>query len=267
MMQQGPIRTDWPGLLLSLALQVPFVAWLVWIPWAKIDEWAWCFVMLGPLELVRLLVLSSLARVFGENDDPTQAVKLFAARAWLLIAIFAAIMIVLAIAGLGLEKTIAVVSGSSFRAVVLIPVAALVIQNAADLHFFRGDVRIQAARLNAMASDAGTWFFLAFLTIPCAIAVLFGLALYFVPGSNVPEWLVRRVGSAFAIGVLLYPAAYYAGKALILSQVFTARFALTGQRVLGASWIAFLKSNREETVSAEQRDIAWRRAAMKQGAE
>jgi hypothetical protein len=45
----------------------------------------------------------------------------------------------------------------------------------------------------------------------------------------------------------LYPAAYFAGKAIVLAQVHTARFALTGRRVFDAD---------------ERRVIAWRRAAM-----
>jgi hypothetical protein len=64
----------------------------------------------------------------------------------------------------------------------------------------------------------------------------------------------------------LYPAAYFAGKAIVLAQVHTARFARTGRRVLDADWIVWLMSSKgpafERSLDNERHAIAWRRAAM-----
>lgn len=257
MQRRTQIHTDWAALLWSIAIQIPVVVWAT-------GHWGLGMLALGPFELIRLLLLRSVSGAYREYGDPWRAVKSFAKRAAILLGAFVGILLVPGISTFGLGKFIAVLADSSTWVFVLIPVGVLIAENALSLFFFRGDVSVQAARFDAMAADATSWFGIVALILPALLVVSFGVGLYLTdgPGRHVPDW----VGNIFAVVVIIYPAAYFAGKAIVLAQVYSARFALTGRRVLDAPWALLLTSTRGQryakTVRMENYAIQWRRAAM-----
>lgn len=256
-MRQAEVRTDWTALLVSLAIQVPVVVW-------AIDQWGLGLIALGPFELARLLVLHSVSKAYREYGDPWHAVKSFVTGAGILLGVFVLVLLVPWIAAFGLHGFITLLSDASIWKVTVVPLGIVVAENSVSLFFFRGDVRVQAAMFDAMSSDALTWFGLVVLLIPAAILALLGVALWL--GSGPGMYVPKEVFYLLAGVAMLYPAAYFAGKAIILAQVYTAHFALTGRRVLDAPWALFLTSSKgqryKETVRLERHAVAWRRAAM-----
>lgn len=250
--QGNVLRTDWPALLLALFAQVPVVVWLF------ADD-AIPFVFLGPFELVRLIVLCGLARACRKYEDPRRAVKTFVVWVATTLAVFIALLAGYSLSAGGLDGIMGWVLWG------MLPLCGiLTVETAVSLYFFRGNVRVQAARLDAMASDATTWFTFGFLIVPFILGVL--LLVVALLGSQ--RVLIPPAFWTVTWAVLWWlPVIYFAGKAIVLAQVYTARFASTGERVLDAAWILFITSSRtvsfDQQVSKEQNDIAWRRAAMR----
>jgi len=246
-------RTDWPALLLSLFAQVPVVVWLF-------TDDAIPFVFLGPFELVRLIVLCGLARAYRKYENPLRAAKTFVVWVATTLMFFIALLVWYSLSTTtGLDGIMGAVLWG------MLPLCGiLIVETAVSLYFFRGNVRVQAARLDAMASDATTWFTFGFLIVPFILCVLLLVValLRGMPGLIPPSfWTVTW---AF---LWWLPVIYFAGKAIVLAQVYTARFASTGERVLDADWILFITSSRtvsfDQQLSKERDDIAWRRAAMR----
>jgi hypothetical protein len=251
MMQRKEVRTDWPALVLSILLQLPIVAAAVSAPYKDID--VRLIVAAGPLELVRLIVLISLANAYPNYGSSWRTLRSFFAQAGTQLAIFALIFLFYWILIAGLDETAAALSRAWIWVVIVLPVAILVAENALNLFFCGDDARAQAAQLDAMAADAMTWFVLVFLAIPGVFLGLFLLLLYLagpMGGIEFPDWVV----AVLSIVLPLYPAAYFAGKAIVLAQVHTARFARTGRCVFDPAF--------ERSLGKERYAIAWRRAAM-----
>lgn len=223
------IRTNWPALVLSILLQLPIVAAALLVMLDTVD--VALIVAAGPLELMRVIVLIKLSEAYRNFDNPSQALRYFVKQTAIQLGIFGLIFLINWIAITGVGETAAALSRSWIWIVVAIPIATLVAENAMNLFFFSGDVRAQAARLEAMASDATVWFVLMFFVVPVLIPVIF-FAVLLAMGNNhgeMPAWIAKTI----SIVVLLYPAAYFAGKAIVLAQVHTARFARTGQAAFG----------------------------------
>lgn len=224
------IRTNWPALVLSLLCQLPIVLTALLVMFDTID--VALIVAAGPLELMRLIVLIKLSEAYRNFDNPSQALRYFVKQTAIQLGIFGLIFSIDWILITGVGETAAALSRSWIWIVVAIPIATLVAENALNLFFFRGDMRAQAARLEAMAADATVWFVGMFFVVPIALPVIFFAVLLAIGNTRhveVPAW----IPNTFSIVVLLYPAAYFAGKAIVLAQVHTARFALTGQAVFG----------------------------------
>ena len=255
--QLSEIRTDWTALLVSIAFQIPVVVW-------AIGHWGAAMIALGPFEFMRLLLLRSVAAAYREYGDPWRAVKTFVKRAGTVLGLFIGLLLFYGITTFGLHKVVEVLTERSVWVSVLIPVGAMCGENALSLFFFRGDVRVQAARFDAMAEDATCWFVLVTLVIPGLIVAAFGLGIYVTKGTHLymPEW----VEAVLTVVAISYPAAYFAGKAIVLAQVYTARFALTGHRVLEGYGLLFVTSTKGQRYSQTERienyAAEWRRAGM-----
>ena len=251
------IRTDWTALLVSIAFQIPVVVW-------AIGHWGAAMIALGPFEFMRLLLLRSVSAAYREYGDPWRAVKSFVKRAAIVLGSFIGLLLFYGITTFGVHKLVEVLTERLVWVSVLIPVAAMCAENALSLFFFRGDVRVQAARFDAMAEDATCWFVVVTLVIPGLIVAAFGLVIYMTEGTHMhgPEW----VKPVLTVVVISYPAAYFAGKAIVLAQVYTARFALTGRRVLDGYGLLFVTSKKGQRYSLTKRienyAAEWRRAGM-----
>lgn len=257
MRQPAQIHTEWTALWLSLAFQTPVVVWAA-------THWIAAILALGPFELIRLILLRSVSGAYREYGDPWNAVKTFAKRAAIFLGLFVGILLANGIGVFGVPKFVEVLEDPSIWLSVVIPVGVLIAESALSLFFFRGDVRVQAARFDAMAADATCWYVLFTLLIPGLLLVAFGIAIFLTEASrtHVSDGFVN----IFALVVACYPAAYFSGKAIILAQVYTDRFALTGRRVLDAPWALFITAPKQQRSSTTQRienyAIQWRRAAM-----
>lgn len=257
MRQPAQIYTDWTALWLSLAFQAPVVVWAA-------THWTSAIIALGPFELIRLILLRSVSSAYREYGDPWRAVKSFAKQAAIFLGFFVGLLLAYGIGVFGVDKFVEVLQEPSAWLSIVIPVGVLIAESALSLFFFRGDVRVQAARFDAMAADATCWFGLFTLLIPLLLLVAFGIAFYLMEASraHVSDWLLN----IFALVVVCYPAAYFSGKAIILAQVYTDRFALTGRRVLDAPWALFITAPKHQRSSKTRRiesyAIQWRRAAM-----
>jgi len=257
-MQQVRTYTDWPGLLSSLLVQLLFVGWLVWLalwPSGQHDEViSDTLVLLLPFEVIRSVLLFFLSTAYREYKNRWQAVKNFLG----MVAFFACFALLVSLLpsrhshslSSGLFELVAELARPWFWLAFLVPVALLVAENAESLYLFRGDPRRQAARLDAMANDSLSWLGIGMM-LAGALAIFLVLA-----RATVQEWVELS---------LLYAAAYFAAKAIILANVYTARFALTGRRVLAAKWlikIANKKEDLEKKLVDEQYAAGWRRAVM-----
>jgi len=257
-MRQVQVHTDWPALLSSLLVQVLFVAWLVWLalwPSGQHDEViSDTLVLLLPFEIVRSVLLFFLSTAYREYRNRWQAVKNFLG----MVAFFACFALLVSLLpgrhshsfSSGLFELVAALAHPWFWLAFLVPVALLVAENAESLYLFRGDVRRQAARLNAMANDSLSWLGLGMM-LAGALAIFLVLA-----RATESEWVVFS---------LLFAAAYFTAKAIILANVYTARFALTGRRVLAARWLIKMFNKKEDIARKlldEQQAADWRRAAM-----
>jgi len=238
-MKQPEFCTDRPALILSLLVQVPVVAGAAWAALTASSDFVWGLVLLGPFEIVRLVVLFGLASAYQKYLSPGQVLRSFAARVILPLVFFTGVFVFYWGLTFGVASLIEALSRPWIW-----------------LLFFRGDARAQAARLGAMAADAKGWFVLALLYFVLVIS-LFVLAVIVPP-------IIYLLG----MSMLLFPAMYFAGKAIVLTHVYTANFMRTGQRVLTMPWLLQLTSEKddvderqavqEEDKAADERRLALR---------
>jgi hypothetical protein len=255
-MKQPEFCTDRPALILSLLVQVPVVAGAAWAALTASSDFVWGLVLLGPFEIVRLVVLFGLASAYQKYLSPGQVLRSFAARVILPLVFFTGVFVFYWGLTFGVASLIEALSRPWIWAAMLVPAALIVVESAIGLLFFRGDARAQAARLGAMAADAKGWFVLALLYFVLVIS-LFVLAVIVPP-------IIYLLG----MSMLLFPAMYFAGKAIVLTHVYTANFMRTGQRVLTMPWLLQLTSEKddvderqavqEEDKAADERRLALR---------
>jgi hypothetical protein len=257
-MRNLEFRTDWSALTVSLLGQVPVVAGALWIALTDSSNFVLGLILLGPFEIVRLVVLNGLAKAYQKYLQQGQALRSFAVRVGLPLAFFAGLFLVYWSTTFGISSALAALSQPWIWGAILGPAALIVAENAVGLLLFRGDASAQAARLGAMAADAKDWIGLALLVFMLVLCLFLFAAMSQVPG----------LGVIVVMCMLLFPAAYFVGKAIVLAQVYTAYFMRTGRRALDVPWIVGLMSQKthggypqaiqDEEKAADERRLALR---------
>ena len=262
------LHTDWQGLLVSLAVPALVVAGLVGFAlqpqWEESGDWIDGVFVLVPLEFVRAIVFRILRDAYRDFTTPWQKVRFF-------------LLSLVVLAGIGALALLLngewrllwqLLTDAAIWRLVLPPLTIMVVDSVIALWTFRGDGRSQAARLEAMADDAEDWFLLALLRAPFLVVAIYALLIYLrAQGAAVPAWVPEPSLDALREITLLYVAAYFAGKAIVLAHAYTAHFQRTGTRVLGVPWIQFIVSGkdrreRRQAARAEQRAAETRRATL-----
>jgi hypothetical protein len=187
-----------------------------------------------PFEIVRLVVLNGLANAYRKYLDTGQALRSFAFKTLPPLFFFAGLFAFYWITVFGVASLIEALSRPWTWGAILVPAALIFAESAVGLSFFRGDPRSQAARLWAMAADAKVWFGLALLFFALILSLFLLAAIGQLPA----------IGIVVIVFTLLFPSLYFAGKAIVLAQVYTAYFKRTGRRALDAPWILHLMTGR-----------------------
>jgi hypothetical protein len=226
-------RTDWRALVPTLLVPALIVAGLVRLAvqpqWDDSAEWLDGLVVLILFEGVRVLVLRILRDTFHEYRGPWQAVKFFLVS----LLILAGICLVLAIFAFKLQIFSILADPRTWK-VILPPLALIVADGVVSVACFRGDPQRTATQLEAAADDAEDWLGLA--VFPTSLIVAFAYAaLFFLHARGTPglAWLPPPSLDTLRELSLLYAAAYFFGKAVLLAHVHTAHFLRTGKRLLG----------------------------------
>jgi hypothetical protein len=235
-MQHGQIRTDWLALLLSLSMPAVIVGGLIDAALqpsggAESSEWLEPIFALAIVESARAMALFIAQTTYENCASPWQAMKFF----------LAAIAVLVVFVVVGAHPLEVVASHAWMVPMVLLPVAVIIADTLLGLLLFRGDARAQAARVDAMATTSASWLMLA-VWIP-----LFGfplLILFAKSYANILQANLRPVS-------LIYVAAYFAGKAILLAYLHSSRFQRTGrclfprekQKVIDARRAALLGAN------------------------
>jgi hypothetical protein len=259
--------TNWQGVTLAAVVPLLVAAGLVYAAWQEqwedSGDWALGLLALIPLEFVRALVMTILGDTFSRYQSPAQAVHYYL----LSLAILAGILLVLAGYVLGFRDFIAAMTAwHTWR--IILPVAALIlVDGVITVYFFTGDAACQGARLQAAADDAGDLMGLALFPTPLVIAAGYAILLGLKHNEHafaswVPEFSTDGLRSA----ALLYAAAYFVAKAVIVAHVNTAHFHATGHRLLGGAWVPVLQGRKAEQRLRDRQDeirnIEQRRRAL-----
>jgi len=252
-------HTDWQALLVSLLVPAVMVTGLVGFAlqpqWEESGDWIDSVFVLVPLEFIRAIVFRILRDAYRDFHTPWQKVSFFL----LSLAALAGIGALLLLLNGEWRLLWQVLTDPAIWRLVLPPLAIIVIDSVIALWTFRGDGRVQAARFDAMADDAEDWFMLALLRVPFLVAAIYALLIYLrMHGTAVPAWVPAPGRDALREITLLYVAAYFAGKAIVLAHAHTAHFQRTGKRVLGAPWIQFIVGGKDR----RQRAAEMRRATL-----
>lgn len=261
-------HTDWQALLISLLVPAVVVTGLVGFAlqpqWEESSDWIDGVFVLVPLEFVRAIVFRVLRDAYRDFHTSWQKVRFFL----LSLAVLAGIGALILLLNGEWRLLWQLLTDAALWRLVLPPLGIIVVDSVIALWTFRGDARVQAARLDAMADDAEDWFMLALLRAPFLVAALYALLIYLrTLGAAVPAWVPEPSLDALREITLLYVAAYFAGKTIVLAHAYTAHFQRTGRRVLGAPWIQFIvggkdRRQRVQAARAEQRAAEMRRATL-----
>lgn len=259
-------RTNAVAIALTLLMPSTVSAGFVWLAlrpeWNDTGEWALGMLLLVPFEFVRVVVFWILRDAYKDFRTPWQAVRFFL----LSLLALAVILLVITSFELGPRATFSALLDPQTWRVVGVPIALIVTDGVIGLLCFRGDPQCEAARLDAQGDDAQDWFSLAMYALPLLVLLpCFVLFVAMEGNTALPPWLPRGGDGARAV-CLLYVAAYFAGKGLLLAQVHTTRFMLTGRRVLANGWVQFVlerdAEKRRKNARLETEKAAARRAAF-----
>ena len=215
-MQQTQIRTDWAGLLGSLLMPAVIVAGLIETARRPPDpdsDWIYGIFALAILESARVCALGVLQTVYENYTGTWQAVKLF-------LAILAALAAMLIVGG-GASEVVS--THPWMQQAVLLPVLVIAADMLVSLLLFRGDPRMQAARIDAMMVTSASWLQIA---VTLAVFGIPALILFAPKAAQMLQAELRPIA-------LLYAAAYFTGKAILLAYLHTGRFLRTGRCLLG----------------------------------
>ncbi len=264
-------RTDWQALVVTLLVPALVVAGLVRLAlqpqWEDSPEWLDGFVVLILFEGVRVLVLRILRDTFREYRGPWQAVKFFL----LSLLILAALCLALAVFVLKLQIFSVLADPRTWK-MILPPLALIVADGVVNVAFFRGDAQRAAAQLDAAADDAEDWLALAMFPLPLIVALGYA-ALAILSARDVAglAWVPPPSLDTLREISLLYAAAYFFGKAVLLAHVHTGRFMRTGRRLLGGRAVQLIVTRNFElsrrNATSELRSAERRLAALQGNAE
>jgi len=231
-MRQAEIRTDWLGLLLSLVIPAAIVAGLVWTAlqpgsWEQTPGWAWGLFMLLPLEGVRTWAARLTSMLYEEYTSAATAAMWFVG---MFAFAFCFVLVMMLLPGRHGSSSftpseIAVALRDPWvLQVVLAPIVFIVAEGTLGLLLFRGDARVQSARVGAVAATSEFWFFAA-LVFPVGLGFVAIFVLRIVDASRITDIVFANSRTI----VMLHAAFYFAGKALLLAYLHTARFAQSGR--------------------------------------
>lgn len=233
-----PQANDWQAIILSSMVPVAIATTFLYIAclpdWTPSQVWIVGMAALVPLELLRTFVQSMLGDSYKTSNGPVQALKSFLFSVGILLSMFIVWMLVQG----GFSGTIELLTHPIFIQALGIPIIIIVVDGALGILAFRGDPKFQASKLEAISSDTIDVLGLFVARFPLVILPVYGLLawgknaglglLFWVPDATLD--LLRSAG-------LVYAAAYFVCKAVIVANVFTARFAQTGKRLLDIRWI------------------------------
>ena len=222
------------------------------------ENWTWGLLALVPLEFVRAIVLSNLGDAFRDYQNPQHAVRKFLASIGSLVVM----ALVWGVFNIGPGAVFALLTNARAYHLLGIPLFVLVADCAVTLYFFRGDARIEAARVQAAADDADDWVFLATFYLPPLLLASFLAYLAGRHSAALSAWFDHPDTAIFLPAVFLYCAAYFCGKAILCARVHTARFDETGERLLGAGWIQGLLMRSKRERAKELEAVRFRKAAL-----
>lgn len=233
-------RTNWGAIILTLLIPLTVAASFVWFAlrqaWNDSGDWATGMLLLVPFEFVRNIVFWILRDAYQESRTSLQAVRFFL----LSLLVLAGFVLIVVVFELGPRATLSALLDPQTWRIIVPPVALIVVDGVIGLLCFRGDPRCEAARLDAQGDDAHDWFTLAMYAVPLLVLLpCFVLFVVMQERGSLPAWLPPGGDGARAV-CLLFVAAYFAGKGLLLAQVHSARFMRTGRRVLAAGWVQFV---------------------------
>lgn|GEM_PF-4319683 len=236
-------KTNWQAVLLSALIPAILVTGLVWQALAYDGSavsmpWVLGMFCLIPLEFIRALVVSLLGTAYANGRDPQQVVRSFL----ISVAILLVLCIFYLIVEGGMDGLRLLVTPALYKFMGL-PLLICVVDGVFGILSFSGDPKLQAERLQAIAEDAMDWLGLAVLRVPFVILPVYGLLAWAgSAGLRFAAWVpMPSEGLAFR-AALLYLAAYFLGKAVLVAYVQTARFALTQKRLLDVPWIEKLRN-------------------------
>jgi len=262
-------RTDWQALVVTLLIPTLVGAGLVRLAlqpqWDDSDDWLDGFVALILFEGVRVIVLRIMRDTLREYRGPWQAVKFFLFS----LLIFAAICLAIAIYVLKLQIFSVLADPRTWK-MMLPPLALIVADGVVNVVFFRGDAQRAAAQLDAAADDAEDWLSLAVFPTPLIVGFAYAaLAILHARGSPGLSWVPEPSLDTLREISLLYAAAYFFGKAVLLAHMHSGHFMRTGKRLLGGRGVQLLVTrNAEESARNAQAELrsAARRLVVLRGA-
>lgn len=236
----GAVSTNWSGLFLSLLM--PLVTAMIFFyqsliaDWRRLsDEWIFGLVLLAPLEFGRTLILEFLGDAYKESAGPMQAVKSFLNS----VAILIVVGIVLLFLNTGPKGAIGFLSQPAFYGVIGFPVVIMVFDSILGIFVFKGDPQKQAKALTAIVNDSIDWLSLMIIRVPFVILPLYGLLLLGQSkGWQFADWVPAMSRGVVVRSMMFYLGCYFLGKAAVVANVQTARFAATGKRLLDTRWMA-----------------------------
>ena len=250
-----PPSTDWPALVISMLFPLLAAAGFVFLAlqpqWDDAGDWVIGLFILAPLEFVRLIVLWILRDTYKDYRNPSHAVHWFLVA----IAILAAICFGFALYSIGIREVFTALSDWQTWRIILTLAGLIIADGVIGLYFFRGNAKVQAARLDALSADALDWLVLGGIYLPIAGGISYGLLLLLRSlDFAIPDWVPNPSGESFRQLSQLCAAAYFLGKAILVAQIQTAQFDRTGRRLLSAGWIQFILSRDAEARAKDAKD-------------
>jgi hypothetical protein len=259
-------RTDWQAVVLTLLLPLLVAASFAYLAlqpqWDDSGEWALGLLALLPLEFVRVIVLWILRDAYADYRSPAYAVRFFL----LSLLILAVLCLIGSLWQIGVRPTLAALLEPDTWRMIGPPALVIAADGVIGLYFFRGDPHRAAARLEAQGDDAQDLFVLALYAFPLLVALpCFVVFVQVERGAQLPAWIPPGTDGIRA-ACLLYAAVYFAARGLLFAHAYSARFADSGARVLGARWIQFLierdRDKRAANAAEEATKAARRRTTL-----
>ena len=241
--------TDWSAVFMAVlmpaAIAAGFVRAALTPQWTESETWVLGLFALVPVEFVRALVYSIVGDAFKYSEGPIQA-----ARSFLLSMLILLILgLIAALYVFGLHDLAVALSDPQILRMLAIPATILVADGIIALYFFRGNPRLQAARIQAAADDLAEWLQLALFPTPFVILFAYGVIRWLRSQHYIAAaWLPEISEETLRCAGLLYAGYYFAGKALVLAYVHTQRFNRSGRRLLSASWVQALTTKPEDRI-------------------